>query len=497
MQHLAILPVLLPALFAVLLLLQPQQAAVRTRRIGSVLAMLLNLLVATVLLWQQTNVPASHYLLGNWPEPFGILLVADQLSSLFVWLTTLLTLAVAVYSCAGDDEKGAYFHPLLHFLLMGLNGAFLTGDLFNLFVFFEVLLIASYGLLVHGGGKKRIQSALHYVVLNLVGSALFLLALALLYAMLGSLHMGDMAQRISSLTPSETLGVKAAAGLLLIVFGLKAALLPLHFWLPAAYSQASAPVAAVFAVMTKVGVYSLLRVFGLLFGTSAGVLSGYGDAVLCWGGLLTMLLAAVMVLAAVDLKKLAAALVLLSAGTLLASLGSGQPQVKAAALYYAVHSSWIGAIWYLLSDLIARQRGSVGDRLVSGPRLPQATLLGWLFVFSALVVIGMPPFSGFVAKLWLIQGLTGSSQGSLLIAMLLFSSLAVLVAFSRAGSVLFWRAQPSLQTPQPPVAPFARTPFVALVLLLLAGLQLVLFGQWLTQFCVDAIAQLMAVSGGS
>ena len=132
MQHLAILPVLLPALFAVLLLLQPQQAAVRTRRVGSVLAMLLNLLVATALLWQQTNVPASHYLLGNWPEPFGILLVADQLSSLFVWLTTLLTLAVAVYSCAGDDEKGAYFHPLLHFLLMGLNGAFLTGDLFTL-----------------------------------------------------------------------------------------------------------------------------------------------------------------------------------------------------------------------------------------------------------------------------------------------------------------------------------------------------------------------------
>ena len=209
-----------------------------------------------------------------------------------------------------------------------------------------------------------------------------------------------------------------------------------------------------------------------------------------------MLLAAVMLLSAVDLKKLSAALVLLSAGTLLAALGSGSAQVKAAALYYAVHSSWIGAIWYLLSDLIARQRGSVGDRLVPGPRLPQAMLLGWLFVFSALVVIGMPPFSGFVGKLWLIQGLTTTTHGMLLISMLLLSSLAVLVALSRAGSVLFWRAQPQQQSLAQASAPSARTPVVAIVLLLLAGLQLVLFGQWWTQFCADAIAQLTAVSGG-
>lgn len=492
MQHLAILPILLPALFAVVLLFLPLHIDVRIRRMTSVIAMSLNFLVSTLLLWHQTNVPAVHYLLGNWPEPFGILLVADQLSAFFVWLTTLLTFAVAIYSCAGDDEKGSYFHPLLHFLLMGLNGAFLTGDLFNLFVFFEVLLISSYGLLVHGGGKKRIHSALHYVVLNLIGSALFLLALALLYAMLGSLHMADMAQRITQLESSELLGVKSAAGLLLIVFGLKAALLPLHFWLPAAYSEASATVAAVFAVMTKVGVYSLLRVFGLMFGAGAGTLSGYGNELLLWGGVFTMVLAAAMVLAAVDLKRLAAALVLLSAGTLLAAIGSGEPEVKAAALMYAVHSTWIGAVWYLLTDVIARQRGSVGSRLVPGPKLHQSQLLGWLFVFSALVVIGMPPFSGFIAKLWLIQGLTTTSNGMLLIAVLLLSSLAVLVALTRAGSVLFWRAQPSANN----AAPAGSISIGALLLLLSAGLMLVVFGQWWTQFCTDAIAQLQAVSGG-
>lgn len=491
MSHLVILPILLPALFAVLLLLQPLTGSAQRRRRYSVAAMLLTFLVSSVLLWQQTNVPAQHYLLGNWAQPFGILLVADQLSVLFVWLTSLLALAVTLYSCSGDDEKGAYFHPLLHFLLMGLNGAFLTGDLFNLFVFFEVLLISSYGLLVHGGGKKRIQAALHYVVLNLVGSALFLLALALLYAMLGSLHMADMAQRISVLEPSQALAVKAAAALLLIVFGLKAALLPFHFWLPAAYSQANASVAAIFAVMTKVGIYSLLRVFGLLFGATAGTLSGYGDILLWWGGLLTMLLATAMVLAAVDLKGMAAALVLLSAGTLLTALGSGVAEVKAAALLYAVHSSWIGAVWFLLADQIGQQRGSVGDRLVPGPRLVQPQLYGWLFALSALVVIGMPPFSGFIAKLWLLQGITSHPAGMLLIAVLLLSSLAVLIALSRAGSMLFWRAN----SPAQDLSPASRLPVSAVALLLISGLTLVLCGNWWTQFCLDAIAQLQAGVG--
>jgi multicomponent K+:H+ antiporter subunit D len=492
MQHLVILPILMPTLFAVLLLLQPLSGAVRTRRWLSLFAMLVNFLVASLLLWQQTNVPAQHYLLGNWAEPFGILLVADQLSVFFVWLTTLLSLAIALHSCGGDDEKGSYFHPLLHFLLMGLNGAFLTGDLFNLFVFFEVLLISSYGLMVHGGGKKRIQAALHYVILNLVGSALFLLALALLYAMLGSLHMADMAQRVTLLQPAQLLAVQAAAGLLLIVFGLKAALLPLHFWLPAAYAHANASVAAMFAVMTKVGVYSLIRVFGLLFGASAGALSGYGETLLWWGGLITMLLATVMVLAAVDLKRLAAALVLLSAGTLLAALGSGDAQVKAAALLYAIHSSWIGAVWYLLSDQIARQRGGVGDRLVPGPKMQHAPLLGWLFALSALVVIGMPPFSGFVAKLWLIQGLSTIEHGMVLVVMLLLSSLAVLVTMSRAGSVLFWRALPHTKN----LPPMNTASLSAIVFLLVSGVGLVVFGQWWTQFCADAIAQLQVASGG-
>src|SRR5690606_35616540 len=166
-------------------------------------------------------------------------------------------------------------HGLIHFLLMGINGAFLTGDLFNLFVFFEVLLIASYALLLHGGGAAKIKAGLHYVVLNLVGSSLFLIAAALLYSQTGTLNMADMALKVAAAEPHQIPLIKAAAGLLLVVFGLKAAMVPLYFWLPRAYASAAAPVAALFAIMTKIGVYAIIRVFYLVFGESAGELANF------------------------------------------------------------------------------------------------------------------------------------------------------------------------------------------------------------------------------
>lgn len=491
MEHLVILPIVLPALFAAFLLLPLGEMRVSHRRWLSLALMSVSLLAATWLLWRQTNSPAQTYLLGNWPEPFGILLVADQLSVLMVWLTSVLAWCVCLHSMAGDDEKGAYFHPLLHFLLMGLNGAFLTGDLFNLFVFFEVLLISSYGLLIHGGGKKRVQSALHYVLLNLVGSALFLLALALLYSLLGTLHLAEMAVRMRMLDPQQQWLLQSAAALLLLVFALKAALLPLHFWLPSAYSQASASVAAMFAVMTKVGVYSLIRVFGALSGPEAGPLSGYGQSLLLWGGGLTMLLATVLLVAAADLKKLSAALVLLSAGILLSAVGFGDSALTAAALLYLVHSSWIGAIWFLLADRIGLQRGTVVDRLVPGPVLKQSLWLGWLFVLSALVVIGMPPFSGFVSKIWLLQSAIPRSDAGWYVGLLLLSSLLTLVALSRAGSTIFWRSRGKATD----TVPVAKPADAAIVLLLVLGSLLVITGQWWMQYCVDAVAQLTAQRG--
>ncbi len=485
-QHFIILPILLPLLTGALLLLPPLQASVVKRRWFSGVALLL-LLASTVYGLLQSAAGAQNlYLLGNWPAPFGIVLLHDKVSALFVLLSTVLACCCWLYSLAGEDERGAYFQPLLQFLLMGIHGAFLTADLFNLFVFFEVLLISSYGLLLHGGGKARTKAALHYVLLNLLGSALFLLALALLYATLGSLNMQDMAQRIAGLAPQQALVAKSAAGLLLLVFGLKAAMLPLHFWLPAAYASASPAVAAMFAIMTKVGVYCVLRVFCLLFGVNAGELAGFGQNFLLLAGLGTMLLAAVGVVAAQNLKKLVAYLVLVSVGSLIAVLALGSAEALAAVLYYCLHSTLIAAALFLLADLIAVQRGTVQDRLVAGRPLQQAWLLGILFFVSALVVVGMPPLSGFAAKIWLLQAATELPDRIALWPVLLVSSLMVLIALSRAGSTLFWRVNQQAATANRALP----VQWGAVVLLLAASPLLVIFGETVMQFCLDAAMQL-------
>ncbi|MDZ7901117.1 MAG: proton-conducting transporter membrane subunit [Rheinheimera sp.] len=337
-NHLAILPILVPVVFAALLLLPYFAVRLQARRLLSATGFVLTLL-CSVLLALHVQSGTQLYLLGDWQAPFGIVLVADRLSAAFVVLSSVLMIGGWLYSCSRDDTQEPFFLALLLFLLMGVNGAFLTGDLFNLFVFFEILLISSYGLLIHGGGKNRIRAALHYVLLNLVGSALFLLALALLYSQLGSLQIADMGMRIKQLSQSQLWIVQSAAGLLLIVFGLKAAMLPFHFWLPAAYKQASPVVACVFAMMTKVGIYSLFRVFTTLFGDDAGQLAGFGQNVLMVTGLLTIAVAGALLLASADLRSIVAALVLMSAGTLLSLLGVGSIAADKALLYYTVHST--------------------------------------------------------------------------------------------------------------------------------------------------------------
>ena len=255
MAHLPILPILLPLITGALLLLPPFQNTMPRQRLLALVSAFIQVVVAWTLLNTVNTEGTQLYVLGDWQPPFGIVMVADRISTLLVLLTTVLFAGALLYSCAGHDKGGQYFHPLFMFQVMGVNGAFLTGDAFNLFVFFEVLLIASYALLIHGGGKQKTQSALHYVILNLIGSSLFLFGLGILYGTLGSLNIADMAMRIRELEGGEAILAKVGGLLLLLVFGLKAALLPLHFWLPKTYSSASAPVAALFAIMTKVGVF--------------------------------------------------------------------------------------------------------------------------------------------------------------------------------------------------------------------------------------------------
>lgn len=435
MNHWLILPVLLPLFAGCALLLVGE----RLQRGLSLLATLALLPLAAVLLQQADSGVVQFYALGNWQPPFGIILVLDRLSALMIAATALLASLSLFYALRGDDKRGKRFHPLFQFQLLGLNGAFLTGDLFNLFVFFEILLIASYALLLHGGGAGRVRAGVHYVVLNLVGSAFFLIAVGTLYGITGTLNMAHMAERVAQLSAEQAPLVRAAALLLLVVFGLKAALLPLYFWLPRAYAEATAPVAALFSIMTKVGIYSILRVYTLIFGEQAGELANLAQAWLWPQALAGIVAGALGALAATTLQAMLSYLVVVSAGTLLAAIALGTPEALSAALYYLLHSIWVAGGLFLLADLIARQRGDKADRLVQGPALLQPHLLGGAFFFGAIAVAGLPPLSGFLGKLMLLRSVTGGSEAVALWSVVLLSGLVTIVALSRAGSTLFWR----------------------------------------------------------
>ena len=362
--HLPILPVLLPAGTAMLLLLIGDAGADTAgqhghhrrkwaRRIAIVSVTLGLLLAARLAIEAHAGLgELKVYRVGAWPAPFGIVLVIDRLSALMLLLTGCIALPVLVYASGGWDAHGRYFHALFQFQLMGLNGAFVTGDLFNLFVFFEVLLIASYVLMLHGQGRERYRVGLHYVVLNLAASALFLIGVALLYALTGTLNFADLALRVPLVSGPDAAVLQAAALLLLVVFGFKAALMPLAMWLPATYAAASAPVAALFAIMSKVGIYVILRLSLLVFGQ--GESAGLGLNVLLYGGIATIAFGTIGVLASQALGRLASYSVLVSSGTLLAVLGLSNGEVTAGALFYMVSSTLTIGAFFMLIELVER-----------------------------------------------------------------------------------------------------------------------------------------------
>ncbi|GAB2791362.1 monovalent cation/H+ antiporter subunit D [Halomonas shantousis] len=438
MQHLIILPIILPLLTGLALLLKREGPA-QPRRIVALAATGLLVVVAILQVIQSSDGQIRYYALGDWQPPFGIILVMDRLSAMMVLLTAILAFASLAYACAGHDEEGSNFHGLFQLQLMGINGAFLTGDLFNLFVFFEVLLIASYALLMHGGGKVRIHSSFQYVALNLAGSSLFLIALGVLYGATGTLNMADMAIRVMTLDPDQASLVRVGAMLLLVVFGLKAAMVPLYFWLPRAYAAAPAPVAALFVIMSKVGIYGILRVYTLIFGSHAGILADLAQPWVWWLGLATLVLGTVGVLAARDLRTMVAYFIIVSIGTMLAGIGINRQEATSALLYYLVHSTLITAGLFLLADAIAKQRGKAGARIVRARAVNQVAPLGILFFTGAVAIAGLPPLSGAVGKTLLLQTAMPAQQPWLW-TILLANGLVSIVALGRAGSTVFWRA---------------------------------------------------------
>jgi len=449
--HLPVLPVLLPLFTAAALLLMGDEGGeanhgsklLQRRRLLSMASVLLGAVLAGRLMAEAAVGTLTVYPLGGWPAPFGIVLVIDRLSAMMLALTWTIAVPVLWYAAGGWDARGRHFHTMFHFLLMGVSGAFVTGDLFNLFVFFEVLLLASYVLLVHGQGRERFKAGVHYVVLNLVASALFLVGLAIVYGVTGTLNMADLALRVGQLGPQEAALFKAGAMVMLVVFGLKAAIVPLYLWLPGAYAAATAPVAAMFAIMTKVGVYSIIRVHAVILGDGAGHAALAAEPWLLPVGLVTVVMGVLGALAAHSLARLVSYLTVASVGTIVAGIGLFTPAALSAALYYMMHSTLVVAALFLLVELVASQRGAAGDRLQPAAPVAQPVLLGIMTLLGSASVAGLPPLPGFLGKLMILESaaLTPAHVG--VWSVVLVTSVLTMVGLARAGAILFWNVLPA------------------------------------------------------
>ena len=493
LPHLIVAPVLLPLVTAAALLLISESRH-HLKAIVSVIATIAGLVVTATLLERVDagGGPAAIgvYMPSNWAAPFGIVLAIDRVAALMLVLTGVVSVAAALFGAARWDRAGVHYHTLFQIELVGVNGAFLTGDLFNLFVFFEVMLAASYALLLHGSGTMRVRAGLKYIAFNLVASSLLLVGIAIVYGVTGTLNFADIARKIPQIPVSDRGLLHAGAAILGIAVVAKAAMWPLNFWLAAAYSAAAAPVAAVFVILTKVGVYTLLRLWTLLLSAEPGTSTAFGSEALVIGGLATLGFGAIGMLASQQLRRVAAYSLIISSGTSLAVIGVGDAPLIGAALFYLTGSTLASGALYLLAELIERSREidlappireHESDRLpfrlerrepISAPAgadarpgvaIPAATsFIGLGFVACALMIAGLPPLAGFIAKFAMLGALLepaaavtaarhagAATMRTALFASLLASGLLSTIALSRTGVRHFWmphdRAPPRLR----------------------------------------------------
>ncbi|AKF08650.1 proton-conducting transporter membrane subunit [Sandaracinus amylolyticus] len=377
---------------------------------------------------------------GSWPAPYGVSLVADRLSATMVCITSVLGLAVAIYSIDGVSRRRRAFgfHPLLQLVLAGVCGAFLTGDLFNLFVWIEVQLIASFVLLALGGERAQLEGAIKYVTLNLVSSALMLAAIGLLYGLCGTLNFADMAVRLERASPSGAIG--AAALLLFAAFGIKAAIFPFFFWLPASYHTPPAAVSALFSgLLTKVGVYAMARVFVGVYGGELAVLRD----VLFVVAALTMVTGVLGAAAQNDVRRILSFHVVSQIGYMVMGIALGTVLGVGGAIYFVLHNIAAKSALFLVAGVIEREQGT-GDLSRLGGLARTRPGLAMLFLVPALSLAGIPPLAGFVGKLLLVRaGL--DARAWLLVATALVVSLLTLYSMAKIWIGAFW--SPAPETP--------------------------------------------------
>ena len=485
MDSLLIWPIIVPAVTGVLALLLQRFRTLQ--RVVSIAGATVLAGVGAVILVRVVNGGIQAAQMGGWPAPFGITLVADAFSAGLVAITGAVALAVAVFSLAGIDEARERFgfHTLFHLLLMGINGAFLTGDLFNMYVWFEVLLIASFVLLVLGNEHEQLDGAVKYVGINLVASVSFLSAIGLLYGLTGTLNLADLAGSMQNIRGS---GLEATVAMLFLIgFGIKAALFPLYYWLPASYHTPPAPVAAIFAgLLTKVGVYSLIRVFTLLFPEP----TGYTQGVLLVVAGATMALGVFGALVQRNVLRLLAFLVISAMGYVVMGLGFFTTLGLVGAVFYILQDVPVKTTLFLIGGLMERETGTkeIGEM---GGLYAQRPLLAVAFIVPAFSLAGFPPFPGFWGKLTLVQAGLEAGQWTL-VAVALIVGLLTLLVVAQVWARAFWRSDPDADNLRPLESLGVRTLLQGPVLALALALVLVgLYAQPLYSLAQQAAGTLM------
>lgn len=431
MINLLLFPILLPVIFGTLLMLFPKQRMMQ--RAVALVGLILTLVVSLVLMVKVKTDGVQAITLASWPAPFGISMVSDMLSVMLVLSSTLLTIFIVWYSYTsiGIERESFFYYPAILFMLTGVNGAFTTGDIFNMFVFFEVFLMSSYLLIVLGGEKIQLRESIKYILINIISSALFVVAVAYLYSVVGTLNLADIAVKIATLNDPGIITVIAI--LFLTVFGLKGALFPLYFWLPSTYAAPPIAVLAFFgALLTKVGVYAIMRTFTLLFIHD----QSYTHELLMILSILTIIAGCIGALAYFDVKKIIIYNIIIAVGVILFGTSQMNDAALMGSVFYLIHDILIKGSLFLLAGVIIAITGTSDLRKMGG-LIKSYPLLGWTFLVAAFGLVGIPPLSGFIGKLLIVQGGFEANNlwGSIVI---LVSSLIVLLSVIRIFIYAFW-----------------------------------------------------------
>jgi len=443
MNILPVLPVIIPLAGAVVCMGFRKRD--RLQKFCAVAFSAFMLLVSLVLLREVSHGRIAVMNVGNWPAPFGITLVVDMLSATMLALGGLMSLAVSLYACFDMDSGRTRFgfFPLLLIMMMGVNGAFVAGDLFNLYVWFEVLLTASFILLALGGERRQLEGSVKYVALNLLSSALFLAGVGILYGMAGTLNMAQLALVVREGGHGGL--VMMVAVMFMIGFGIKAGMFPLFFWLPASYPTPPAAVSAIFSgLLTKVGVYALMRVFTLIFSNDAA----FTHALLVLAAGLTMLSGVLGAASQYEIRRILSFHIVSQIGYMIMGLGLFTALALAGTIFYLIHHIIVKTNLFLVAGAIKRLKGSYDLRDLGGLYKERPGLC-MVFLIPAMSLAGIPPLSGFFAKLVLIiAGLR--AEAWLIVGVALAVSLLTLYSMTKIWAAAFWSPAPETAPPASP-----------------------------------------------